>query len=426
MYRILYSVVFYLALPIILFRLLLRSVRAPAYRRRIKERLALQTPGPDFDRARQTLWIHSVSVGETAAAAPLVLELRRSYPEIQIVMTTMTPTGSERLRTLLDTRVFHSYIPYDVPDAVNRFLDKYKPELLILMETELWPNVIHSCHRRGIRVLLANARLSEKSARGYARFSSFTSNVLNEIDVIAAQAQADADRFIALGATNIKVTGSLKFNIHPGLVDSNLSPLFESITSSGRPVVIAASTREGEEEKVLRAFRQCQREFSSLLLILVPRHPERFSRVASLCENLGFRTQKRSEAKQLDARVQVLVGDSMGEMLQYYAVADIAFVGGSLVNTGCQNVLEPAAMALPVITGPSQFNFATNCEQLEQVAALKTVQNEAQLAEFLLHLLRDKNTQQEMGQRGKALVAANQNALPSLLKIIAPLIQARD
>ncbi len=423
MHRTLYSVAFYLALPIILFRLLLRSIRAPVYRRRIGERLALQSPGSDFDRDRQTLWIHAVSVGETAAAAPLVVELQRNYPEIQIVMTSMTPTGSDRVRTLFGDKVFHSYIPYDLPDAVNRFLDNYKPELLILMETELWPNLIHSCHRRGTSVLLANARLSEKSARGYARFSSFTKNILNEIDVIAAQAQADADRFIGLGAASIKVTGSLKFNIDVELVDSNLSPFFESIAISGRPVLVAASTREGEEEKVLRAFRQCQGEASSLLLILVPRHPERFSRVASLCENQGFRTQKRSEEKQLDPHVQVLIGDSMGEMLHYYSVADIAFVGGSLVNKGCQNVLEPAAMAIPVMTGPSQFNFATICEQLEQVGALKTVQNEPQLAEFLLYLLGDKNARQEMGQRGKALVAANQNALPALLEIIAPLIQ---
>lgn len=425
MYRFFYSVIFYAAMPFVLIRLLARSIRTPEYRHRIGERLALNIPPGKFDQDKQTIWIHAVSVGETAAAAPLVFELQREHPEVQIVITTMTATGSDRVCTLFGDTVFHRYIPYDLPGAINRFLDKLKPSLLILMETELWPNLIYACHQRKIKIILANARLSEKSARGYARFTAFTKNLLGKFDTIAAQSQADAERFIKLGAAsaNVKITGSLKFNIKAGSAEDSKQPYFAAIKSSDRPILIAASTREGEEEKLLAAFEQCQRVVPSLLLLLVPRHPQRFSKVARLCEDRGFKTTKRSEDKPPGAEVQILLGDSMGEMSDYYGIADIAFVGGSLVNTGCQNVLEPAAMAIPIITGPSQYNFATICKQLEAVAALKTVQDEAELAEYLLLLLADRNARREMGLRGKELVAANQNALPALLQIINPLIQ---
>jgi 3-deoxy-D-manno-octulosonic-acid transferase len=425
MQRIIYSVIFTLALPIILIRLLIRSVKAPDYRRRIGERLALKSPSCDFDSSKLTLWIHAVSVGETVAAAPLIFALTRNHPELQIVVTTMTPTGSDRVRALFGDKVFHSYIPYDLPGTTNRFLQNYKPVLLILMETELWPNLIHSCNNKAVKIVLANARLSEKSARGYSRFSSFTKSVLQKIDVIAAQAKADADRFVKLGAAsaNVKVTGSLKFNLNIEPREKNQALFFSGLVSLDRSIVMAASTREGEEEKVLSAFAQCLKTEPSLLLVLVPRHPERFASVTRLCEERGFRFSRRSEDRQVDPDVQVVIGDSMGEMQDYYGAADIAFVGGSLVNTGCQNVLEPAAMAIPVIVGPSQYNFATICKQLEQAGGLKTVQDEAQLAELILQLLADRMALQKMGAQGKALVAANQNALPALLKIVEPLIQ---
>lgn len=425
MQRIIYSIIFTLALPIVLIRLLIRSIKAPDYRRRIGERLALKPPPCNFDSSKLTLWVHAVSVGETVAAGPLIFTLTENHPELQIVVTTMTPTGSDRVRALFGDKVFHSYIPYDLPGASNRFLQNYKPELLILMETELWPNLIHSCNKRGVKIVLANARLSEKSARGYSRFSSFTRSVLQKIDVIAAQAKADADRFINLGAAsaNVKITGSLKFNVHIEPKGKNQVLFFQGLKSLDRPIVIAASTREGEEERVLSAFAQCLKAEPSLLLILVPRHPERFVSVARLCKERGFCLSRRSEDRQVGPGIQIVIGDSMGEMQDYYGVADIAFVGGSLVNTGCQNVLEPAAMAIPVIVGPSQHNFATICKQLEQTGGLKTVQDEAQLAALILQLLADRMALQKMGEQGKALVAANQNALPALLKIVEPLIQ---
>lgn len=422
MHRIIYSVIFYLALPLILIRLLLRSLKVPDYRKRIAERFALQTMPQGFDTNKLTLWIHAVSVGETAASAPLVAELQHRYPDAQIVMTTMTPTGSDRVRLLFGESVIHVYIPYDLPGACNRFLDKYRPSLLILMETELWPNLVHACHRRGVKLLLANGRLSEKSAAAYGRFATFTRSLLEKIDRIAAQAAPDAQRFINLGAKpeQTAITGSLKF-----LVDVNekaQQAYFSAIANNARPVLVAASTREGEEEKVLRAFKKCLAEIPSLLLVLIPRHPERFAKANRLSKEQGFRTVKRSDGAKVELETQVVIGDSMGEMFDYYKVATIAFVGGSLVDTGCQNVLEPAALGIPILVGSSQYNFATICKQLEQAGALKTVQNELELANNVSALLADEQARMEMGEQGKQLVSGNQNALPALMKLVEPLI----
>ncbi len=423
MHRIVYSVVFYLALPIILVRLLARSLRAPAYRQRIGERLALHALPPGFSREKRTLWIHAVSVGETVASLPLVAELRRVYPDAQIVLTTMTPTGSERVRALFGETVFHCYIPYDLPGACNRFLDKYRPSLLILMETELWPNLVHACHQRGVRLLLANARLSGKSAAAYGRFATFSRLLLAKIDKIAAQATPDAERFRRLGATaaQVEVTGSLKFIVETA--EKEKPAYFAALAAASRPILVAASTREGEDEKVLTTFEECLESAPSLLLLLIPRHPERFAKAYRLSEERGLSTVRRSDEGEVAASTQVVIGDSMGEMLDFYGVATIAFVGGSLVDTGCQNVLEPAAVGKPILVGPSQYNFATICAQLELAGALKTVQNESELAQALVLLLADERAQKEMGERGRALVRENQNALPALMKLIEPLIQ---
>lgn len=424
MYRILYSVVFYLVLPVILFRLLLRSLRAPDYRRRLSERFALNSLPANFDKSKQTLWIHSVSVGETVAAAPLVRRLQEKYPELQLFITTMTPTGSDRVRELFSDGVFHSYIPYDLPGATSRIIKRLQPSVLILMETELWPNLVHYCHKRGVKIILANARLSEKSAAGYSRFPGITRKMLDNIDCLAAQSQADAARFESLGMdeSTIHITGSLKFNIELNQAEQPLVGLFASIADSGRSVLVAASTRNGEEEKVLTAFEKCLQSDPELVLILVPRHPERFEEVAQLCENRGHSIARRSRDQLFTPDTQILLGDSMGELLTYYRLADIAFVGGSLVDTGCQNVLEPAALGIPVVTGPSQFNFATICKQLESAQALKTVTDEIELANYILKLLADSSQQQKMGERGRQLVEANQDALPELLKLLEPLL----
>ncbi len=423
MYRIVYSVIFYLALPIILLRLLLRSLKSPAYRKRIGERFALQSPPTGFSRDKITLWIHAVSVGETVASAPLVARLQSLYPDAQIVLTTMTPTGSDRVRALFGETVTHCYIPYDLPGACDRFLDKYQPGLLILMETELWPNLVHACHRRGVRMLLANARLSEKSAAGYGRFATFSRELLEKLDMIAAQATPDAERFLKLGVrpSQIEVTGSLKFIIE--VAEKDKLPYFSSIAATARPVLVAASTRDGEEEKVLTAFKECLRTNPSLLLLLVPRHPERFGKIFRLSEEIGLQTVRRSDESEVNGNTQVVIGDSMGEMFDYYGIATVAFVGGSLVDTGCQNVLEPAALGIPILVGPSQYNFATICTQLEQAGALRTVRDESELAQALIELLADEPAQRKMGDSGKSLVGENQNALPQLMRLIEPLIR---
>lgn len=428
----LYSVLFYLALPLILIRLLLRSRKAPLYRRRWAERFGFCALSSDFNKNRQTVWIHAVSVGETNAAAPLIRQLQQHYPALQIMITTMTATGSERVRALFGDSVFHSYAPYDLPAAMNRFLDRLNPALLVIMETELWPNMIHCSSRKGVKLLLANARLSEKSAQGYRRFSALTADMLDQIDHFAVQAEADSQRFISLGVAGEKlsITGSLKFNVEISAshsadgLSSNafFNVFFKAIKESGRTVIIAASTREGEEIKVLKAFRQCVDSEPGALLLLVPRHPARFDKVARLCQNQGFEIVRRSQQQTLLQSTQIVIGDSMGEMMDYYAAADLAFVGGSLVDTGCQNVLEPAALGLPVLVGPSQFNFASICAQLEAAGALRTVADENELADSLIQLLQDKNMRQQMGAEGKTLIQANQQALPALLKIIERLM----
>ncbi|MBL4821417.1 MAG: lipid IV(A) 3-deoxy-D-manno-octulosonic acid transferase [Gammaproteobacteria bacterium] len=421
MIRLIYSVVFYLAVPLLLLRLLYRSLKAPAYGRRWAERFSFIDLPKDFKRTEKSIWVHAVSVGETQAAVPLIKNLLRNYPDKSIVVTTMTPTGSERVRVLFGDSVFHTYIPYDLPGAMGRFIHKINPGVLIIMETELWPNVLHQCHKAGVRTILANARMSEKSANGYRRISSITRKMLGEIDCIAAQAEADSIRFVELGADKekVSVTGSLKFEIEPPDIKiDNLPNIFRQIKQSNRPVLIAASTREGEEKKIIAAFRQCLEQEPTLLLELVPRHPERFNAVARLCDEHHLELVRRSSEAPVTAQTQVLLGDSMGEMWFYFSVADIAFVGGSLVNTGCQNVLEPAALGIPVLVGPSQFNFETICNQLREAGALVTVENEQDLAGQVLQLLGDPRQRSAMGTAGKGIVESNKGSLGRLTSVI--------
>ncbi|MDP6415044.1 MAG: lipid IV(A) 3-deoxy-D-manno-octulosonic acid transferase [Gammaproteobacteria bacterium] len=420
MLRFLYSLILYLAVPIILLRLYLRGIKAPAYRQRIGERFANSRLPASFDPSRQTIWIHAVSVGESIAAAPFIRELQLRFPDSQILVTTMTPTGSDRVTAIFGDRVYHCYLPYDLPGALNRFVRRINPGMLILMETELWPNLIHVCSKQNVKLILANARLSEKSARGYSRFPGLTRSMLLKIDYIAAQAQADFERFAELGADSHKmeITGSLKFNVNIEQEKALSDSVLVEIKESGRTVIIAASTRDGEESKVLHAFRRVLDYQPHVLLLLVPRHPERFDSVANLCTQSGFTLSRRSKHQTVDSSTQVYLGDSMGEMLSYYRLANIAFVGGSLVDTGCQNVLEPAALSLPVVVGPSQYNFATICAQLEAAGGLHTVSDENELADYLVALISDPVRQQQSGAAGRALVETNQQALPLLLEIV--------
>ncbi|MEX2335499.1 MAG: lipid IV(A) 3-deoxy-D-manno-octulosonic acid transferase, partial [Pseudohongiella sp.] len=374
MNRAIYNFAFYLLLPIIVLRLLFRALvlPSPAYAKRWGERLGFVDLAHAHRKEQRWIWVHAASVGESVAISPLVIRLRQQRPEWGIVVTTMTPTGSERIEELFGNDVCHVYAPYDYAGAVKRFLKTFQPALVILVETELWPNLVHYSKRSGASIMVANARLSEKSYRGYQKFSALGKPMLQKIDCIAAQAETDAERFRRLGVSDqaLHITGSMKFDLSlPDNLAAQTAGMAQRIEGT-RLIWIAASTRDGEEEKVLAAFKLVKRELPTALLILVPRHPERFAAVERLCHKHSLQVVRRSDSAQIDALTDIFLGDSMGELLAYYGLAQLAFVGGSLVNTGCQNVLEPAALGLPVLVGPSQFNFQTICEQLTEVGAL--------------------------------------------------------
>ena len=415
MNRHLYTLLLHLALPLIALRLALRARKAPAYARRIGERFSLGLPA----MKPGGIWVHAVSVGESIAAAPMIRALQARHPDLPVTVTCMTPTGSERIQALFGDSVQHCYLPYDLPWAASRFLDLVQPRLTVVMETELWPNHIHQCARRGIPVALANARLSERSARGYARFRTLTAPMLAELSLIAAQTQTEAQRFLDLGARPpcVEVTGSIKFDLKINVeLPRRAAELRRQWQTDQRPVWIAASTHAGEDEIILAAHRQVLNEHPDALLILVPRHPERFDSVYALCRSLGLTTRRRSSGEAVQNDDQVLLGDTMGELLFLYALADIAFVGGSLVANGGHNLLEPAALGKPVLSGPHLFNFLEIAAQLREAGALGEVENQTQLADRVATLLNEPGTAQQMGEAGVAVLKANQGALERLLE----------
>jgi 3-deoxy-D-manno-octulosonic-acid transferase len=428
--RAFYNFAFYLLLPIIVLRLLWRALflPAPAYAKRWGERLGFVGRALEARTEQRWIWVHAASVGESVAISPLVLKLRLERPEWGIVVTTMTPTGSERVAELFGHDVCHVYAPYDYAGAVKRFLNSFKPALVILVETELWPNLVYYSKKSGAKVMVANARLSEKSYRGYEKFAALGKPMLQQIDCIAAQADNDATRFRRLGVSDsvIRVTGSIKFDIAIPHSLAQDTASMAALLENKRPVWIAASTREGEDEKVLVALKRVQRYVPDVLLVLVPRHPERFNSAEKLCEKHQLRVVRRSSGHSVDALTSVFLGDTMGELLVYYGLAQVAFVGGSLVDTGCHNVLEPAAMGLPVITGPSQFNFQTICEQLSEYGALMKVADETALADAVVKLLQDQTSLQQMGQAGRLAVAANRGALQRIYALVVECLPSID
>lgn len=416
MNRSLYTLLYYLLLPFVFIRLLWRARKAPNYARRWGERLGF------FQAPERTggLWLHSVSVGETIAAAPLIKQIQQTYPDLPIVITTMTPTGSDRVRALFGDSVFHVYVPYDIPGAVKRFLAKTRPKMTLVMETELWPNLIHHCFQQRIPVVVANARLSERSARGYSRFPSLVGDMLSKISLIAAQSSGDGERLVNLGldSEHLRVTGSVKFDIQ---VPSDVKAQAEDLRltwGKDRLVWIAASTHEGEDEQVLDAYQQLLASRPETLLVLVPRHPERFNQVADLCLSRGLSIARRSLNEEVDVSTQVLVGDTMGELLLLYAASDIAFVGGTLVETGGHNFLEPAALGLPVFSGPHLFNFTEVSRMLIGAGAMETVENSNELASAILTVLDDRSLSRTMGQAGLAVVEDNRGAQQRVFELI--------
>ncbi len=423
--RLIYTLLFYLSLPLIFLRLLWRARKNPHYAIRWDERLGF------IPRVSQQngIWIHAVSVGEVLAAVPLVKNLLLRHPDVPIVITTLTPTGADRVRALVSdpaigNKVMHFYAPYDLPFAVKRFLNRIKPRLLIIIETELWPNMLHICQQRQIPVFAANARLSERSARGYGRLGSLMRGMLSAISKMAIQTQVEADRYIALGMdpTRIEVTGSIKYDLEIPADLSTRALELKKILGTDRLVWIAASTHEGEEEFVLDAFNKVREKVDNVLLMLVPRHPERFKRAAELCQQRGFNFITRSSQQSCCADTHVFIGDTMGELLLMYAAADVAYVGGSLVEKGGQNPLEPAALGLPVIMGPHLFNFAAITAQLIAANSMIKIQNANELAPYIINLLQDHLLRQQMGERGRAVVDKNRGALEKHLQMLAVLI----
>jgi 3-deoxy-D-manno-octulosonic-acid transferase len=374
------------------------------------------------------IWVHAVSVGESIAAAPMIRALLARYPDLPITVTCMTPTGSERILALFanEPRIQHCYLPYDLPCTARRFLDRVQPKLAVIMETELWPNHIHQCAKRGIPVALANARLSERSARGYGRFPKLTRPMLAEMSLFAVQTEAEAQRFRNLGARAeaVEVTGSIKFDltIDPQLLE-RASQLRGQWQALERPVWIAASTHDGEDEVVLAAHRQLLASHPDALLILVPRHPERFNSVYGLCQQQGFATVRRSSGDAVSANTSVLLGDTMGELLFLYALADSAFVGGSLVTNGGHNLLEPAALAKPVLSGPHLFNFLEIAAQLRSAGALQEVEDAEGLAVAVQRLFELPRDAQRMAEAGLKVMRTNQGALQRLLDGLGRLIE---
>ncbi|RLA46098.1 MAG: 3-deoxy-D-manno-octulosonic acid transferase [Gammaproteobacteria bacterium] len=436
MLRTLYTLLLYLLTPVILARLLWRSRRSPAYARRWRERFGLISGlVPDAcDDGKQTegrvIWVHAVSVGETLAAAPLVRALQKKYPHARMVITTTTPTGSEQVRKLFGSSVHHVYAPYDLPDVLTRFLSRIKPSVLIIMETELWPNLIYKCHQLGVPVVVANARLSEKSAAGYKKISWLARPMLERISLVAGQTAADGRRFTDLGLdkTKLTVTGNIKFDLQLDQQLRDKAALLKSKwqgdgrDKKGRQVWLAASTHRGEDEQVLDAFSKVVQVLPDVLLVLVPRHPERFSEVGKLCVDRGFNLVRRSEGNSITPATQILLGDSMGELLSFCGACDLAFIGGSLVPVGGHNLIEPAAWGVPVLAGPHLFNFGEVATKLGEAGGMKICENAEQLATTVILLLESPNEYQRMADAARTVAESNRGALDKLTNCLAQLL----
>jgi 3-deoxy-D-manno-octulosonic-acid transferase len=397
--RAIYTLLLYLLLPFIPLRLLWRGIRQPDYLHHWSERFGFYWRRKCQD-GKPLIWLHSVSVGETRAAEPLVRELQRRYPQHDILMTHGTPTGRATGEQLFGDSVLRAYLPYDLPGAVSRFLRHFRPQAGMLLETELWFNLIAECKRRKIPLLLVNARLSEKSARGYGRISRLTGQGLHALAGIAAQTEADAQRFQSLGERRVKVLGNLKFDVEPPSDARARGDDLRRKFGSTRPVFLAGSTRDGEEALVLDALAAA--DIPNLLIVIVPRHPQRFDEVAALLERRGLGFVRRSRLQADNALVPpeaaVVLGDSMGEMFAYYASCDAALIGGSLLPFGGQNLIECAIMGKPMIVGPHTYNFAAVAGQaVEQGAALR-IQNADELRPAVERLLKDAALRENMGQ----------------------------
>lgn len=425
--RLLYTLLLYLIFPFVILKLLWRSLSNSAYRQRIHERLGFVTR----DSNKPVIWVHAVSVGETIAAKPLIEALISHYPDYRILVTTTTPTGSDRVKSLFSKRVAHVYYPYDLPEIIYRFLKRIKPQILIIVETEIWPNLYAACHKRHIPIVIVNARLSKKSTHSYTKIKALVSETLSYVKTIAVRSNDDAMSFKQLGASEdiIQISGNIKFDIEPDQEQIKQGKERRKQWGGNRPVWVAASTHEGEDEKLLAIYNSLLKVYPDLLFILIPRHPERFDKVYELCLNYQFssknkqlNTKRHTQISQYqDTNANIIIGDSMGEMQSWFATADVVFMGGSLVETGGHNPLEAIAQGVPVVSGQYMFNFEDIVKELEQSDLLYVCQTEAEIESKIIALLKLSSASEftEFQFKAKKIMKQQQGVTARLMKIIS-------
>ena len=422
--RLLYVALAWLAAPLVMALEAWKALWNPEYRGRQRQRLGFVAPAPPPGG----LWVHAVSVGEVQAAAGLVRALRQRYPELPVTITTVTPTGAQRAKVLFGDSVGHGYLPYDLPGPVRRFLDRVRPGVAIILETEIWPTLYHELGRRGIPLVIASARLSTRSVDRYKLFAGLLRDTLSHGVAIGAQTAADAERFLAIGAAadRVRVTGNVKFDLEIPPESVAAGRVFRAAAAPSRPVWIAGSTHEGEEEAALDAHARVREDHPGALLILVPRHPQRFEAVRGLLRRRGLGFAQRSGGRPPGPDDAVFLVDTLGELQMFYAAADVAFVGGSLVPVGGHNLLEPAVLGMPMVSGPHTQNAQDVAELLQQCGALRIVRSREELAQRVAAWFDDAGRARADGERGRQAVAQSRGAVARLVEMIAPLLRATD
>ena len=415
MNRFIYTLLLYLSLPIAILKLIAKERKSPFRKAKLKNQLGFVTK-----TSGKVIWVHCVSVGEFNAARPLIDQILDIYPEHKLAITTTTITGAEAVRNHYQDRVIHYFFPFDLPFIVGSFVNKINPVACILLETEIWPNLINNLNKKAIPVMLINARLSERSLNKYQKFSSkLVQKTINQLTLIGSQNDPSSERFLSLGALPDKVVtvGNLKFDSNEKDNPNTTQSLQQMIGQ--RRVVVFASTREGEEKKIIQSYVNLKDKFDALLII-VPRHPQRFDEVFNLIVDSGLKVKRRSDGLGCDESIQVLLGDSMGELLSYYSVCDIAFIGGSLIDTGGQNMLEAAAASKPILFGPSVFNFEKIAQLLLEKDAAIQVGDADDLMKTISGLLLDDTKRQKLGENAKNSFEKNRGAVDRLMKLIIP------
>jgi len=418
MVRLVYSILIGICIPFVLARLWLRGLKAKEYRTRRLERLGFFNAPVH----QQHIWVHAVSVGELLAAEPIIRSLQTRFPNKNIVVTTMTPTSSAMVEKLFGDSVFHVYAPYDFPLFIGAFLKRIRPELLVIMETELWPNMLRGAQKSGCAVVLTNARLSERSAKGYQRFLPIISWLFDSLDLVLCQFTPDAKRFEALGISKdrIQVTGSLKFDV---AIDQTLQATGQALRAAlpvTQQVWVAASTHEGEDAQVLKVHKVLKQKYPNLQLVLVPRHPERFESAYKLAVESGFAAGRYSEQKQLQPNQDVYVLDAMGQLMGFFAASDVVFIGGSLTEVGGHNPIEPGALGKPMLIGPHYFNFERICDEFVASGALQVVDDASELERALTQLLDNSVEAAQRGAAAYAVVEKGKGAVNRVVDALSP------